>query len=60
VENDMETNMLLESTDVNTPSGLITIVHSVSLGDMLIATVIILHLGFSIIKWFTDKTWGNR
>ncbi|MNG34713.1 hypothetical protein D3C84_1212730 [compost metagenome] len=50
----------LLATQVNTPSGIINIVHDISLGDMLIATMIVLHLGFSIIKWIVDKTWGNR
>lgn len=47
-------------TEIHTPSGAIEVVHQITLGDMLIATVITLHLAFGLIKWLAGKTWGGR
>lgn len=46
--------------EINTPSGLIRVLHEVTLGDLMIATFLALHLGFGIFKWITDKIWRDR
>lgn len=50
----------LIATQVNTPAGIIEVSHSMTLGDMMIGTVLVLNLAFGILKWIVDKTWGSR
>jgi hypothetical protein len=43
--------------EIVTPSGTITIVHQITLGDIAIVTVVSLVLIFLVLRWLLDNIW---
>jgi hypothetical protein len=42
---------------VTTYHGAFELIHSVTLGECLIAAAVFLHLAFSVVRWMLDNVW---
>lgn len=43
---------------IHTNYGMIKIIHDISLGDMIIVTVLSMIVTFNVIKYIIDRLWG--